>query len=46
MHTGADPPYLVVKGKKLKASQQTTALATPVTYVDVLVAQGQTFSVG
>ena len=36
---------LFVAGKKVKASSQTTALMTPVTYVDVTVAPGQSVTV-
>ena len=37
--------YLIVNGKKTKASKETTALATPVTYVEVPVQPGQTITV-
>jgi hypothetical protein len=37
--------YLLVNGKKTRARQRTTALATPVTYVDVSVQPGQTVNV-
>jgi len=39
-------PYLLVNGKKAQANTETTSLTTPVTYVDVPVAPGQTVTVG
>ena len=38
-------PYLVVNGKKVNAKKQITALAMPVTYVDVPVTPGHTITV-
>jgi len=38
-------PYLMVNGRKVQANRETTLLATPVVFVDVSVAPGQTVTV-